>query len=356
MALRDLVRPAALQTRAAARDGMALAAVWWDDVLSYCGPDRRARLARRFGPDAPVLVTGDPERGFHVDGEPPDAARPERGRLVCLRIEMQAVMRRQLEVPRAAAASLDAAVSMNLETWTPFSEGEVYARARPLPENRSSPSSATVRIEIRCVARGEADGRIEALARHGIVPDTLQLGDPTFELARPTPKHRAMLRRHRWLLALGALVLAQGGILHTLVAGRQSDRLAGLQAEQERLTRVLKQKAALGRRTEQIQASLRIIADQFDARQSVSRALAVLAGALPADTRINAIAFNRDRADGTLTVAGAPDLDLAGVLGPTGLYKTREIAADAASPDGQRLYAVAFALAGWVPNDRRSHR
>ncbi|MEE7502565.1 hypothetical protein [Methylobacterium mesophilicum] len=357
MAVSDLARPVALRAAAAAREGMALAAVWWNDILSYLSPEHRARLAKLLDHGDPVLITGDRDRGFVVDGVPLESAQPDRLRLISLLIETQAVMRRRLDVPQAVATELAAALRMNLETWTPFSEGDVYALARPIPESRSGPGSATIRIEIRCVARRAVDDRIAALADlKDLTPDALRLGDPAFEIARPTAKRSAMLRRQRWLLGLGALAVAEVATLHALVSGRQSDRIAGLEAEQERLTRALRQKAALGRKATEARESLRTIAAQFDARQSVSRALEVLASALPADTRIREIAFSRDRAEGTLVVAGAADLDIAGVLAPTGLFQTREIAADAASAGGPRLYSVVFALAGWIPNDRRPRR
>jgi len=334
-----------------------LAYIWRNDILSYLSPARRSRISRLLGPSNAILITGDRSTAFNADGSRLAMLDPSaRERVVSLRVDATDVMRRQLDVPRALAARLDAALTMNLETWTPFCEADVYALARPIPEHGANLNAATMRIEIRCVPRGVIDDRVEALSACGLEPDAIQLGDPDFEILRPTAKLRSLQWRRKALIALGGLALLQGAVLHVFIAGRQLEEIESLEADQERLTQALRQKATAGKQTARAHEALTRIAARFDRDQSVSQALQILAAALPADVIIREIAFNRDRAEGTLTLGGTKDLDIAGLLGRTEFYKAREITSTGTSDPGQRLYSVAFGIARWTSNETRSRR
>ncbi len=264
------------------KDGIArLASTVWQDLLSFVPPAARVRGRRILRLPGPLVITADTAGQFHevggIEGPiPPEAIiTRSRSRHLVLRVDEARVLRRRLELPRAATAQLSAALDMNLRIWTPFDSADVYAAACRLPEEAQGPRVMQA-VELRCIPRSGVDETIEALRHFGLDPDALELGDARFTLPRPT-RRRIEARRRSWFLAsLVLLLLGQGAVAYAIVSNRQADEIAALGADRDKLVAALQRRAKAEKEAVARDEAMRKVTARLDEGLSFSHALQVL--------------------------------------------------------------------------------
>ena len=338
-----------------------LARTAWQDLFSFVPPTIAARWRRILRLPGPLVIMADPTGQFHEVGaiEGPISTEAistrSRTRNLALRIDEGRILRRRLDIPRAATTRLEAALDMNLRIWTPFDPTEVYAAAYSLIPEKQGPG-AMQPVELRCVPRAAVDECIEALHRSGLDPDALELGDARFTLPRETRK-RIATRRRSWLIAgLTLLLLGQGVAAYAIMSSRQADELAELAELRDKIVASLQRRVSAEKEAAAGREAMRKVIARLDEELSFSHALHLLGAALPQDAVVREFEAGREGAQGHLVILGAPGLDVVETLAGTKFYRVSDLTVLPGSSADRRVFSAGFAVSPWAQADGRAAR
>jgi general secretion pathway protein L len=163
--------------------------------------DNAVEARSRAGPNAVAWIALDEAKAPHL--------KPQTAVLL---LPAQAVLRRQLDLPLAAASSLHETTSFQIGRLTPFRADEVCHVARLLRRDRAK---KTIRAEIAVVPRAVLERALEKMEAHGIQPSSILVdGDDSQQRLDfgphygPRPKKAARTSRTLVVATGLALVLA----------------------------------------------------------------------------------------------------------------------------------------------------
>ena len=290
-ALRDSV-PRRLRT-AIAGSGPSLwfEAIGPDLLVRGRRPGRRVTIARLAGGMRPEAVPDEASSGLR---DRIDAAGYGRGP-VLIRLDRRRVLRRRIDLPAAAEASLAEVIAFEIDRRTPFRSDKVVVAHRVVGRR---PDAARIAVEIAVVPRTALAPILDRIARTGLPAPTLEIAlpDAGFPVRLPLHDGTGAPRRRRmpWTagLAAFAILLLIAGVAVRLTAAES--RAAGLEAAVKAAAAEANAVDRLRKDLDLFEQESRFPGDRKAASPPVLTILAELTRLLPDDTWLTAVRTRRD--------------------------------------------------------------
>lgn len=200
----------------ASEAGLRFARWWMDELALSVPPNIRRRLLRQRE-QFWVRVQGDEANVEHkdLDGSwrPLDGPKPDMDLKVggaALQLPQAMVLRRVVELPYAAAATLQETTSFQIARVTPFKLEDIYHVARILERDRQK---KTIRAEIAVIPRVVLDRVLTQVENYNIQPSAVLIeGDhsqPSLDFRSELGDRIGLRETERWrpALAIAAILL-----------------------------------------------------------------------------------------------------------------------------------------------------
>ncbi len=222
---------------------------------------------------------------------------------VVLLLPASAVLRRQVELPLAAAENLREVLGFEMDRHTPFKAEEVYFDYRLVAKDMAAKRLV---VDLVVATRGSVDGALERLAAWGIQPDRLDVqggrsaGQEAFNLlpAAASGREDRLGDRLSWVLGLTACALL--AVLAYLPIQQKEARLAEVESRLSAARAVAGEADQLSQQVDRLIERGDYVVRHKRQDPVVAELLAEITRLLPDDTWIIQMGWHGDR----LTLAG----------------------------------------------------
>jgi general secretion pathway protein L len=223
---------------------------------------------------------------------------------VIVRLPAQAGLRREIEIPIAAAESLPEALGYEVERQTPFRTDQVHFAYRELARDAAA---GIITVDLLVVPREQIRMALDTAARLGFTPTAMTAGADAaaldFNLLPARPRQPAPASRSAtllWAIAAACLVLALATPFFRVELARREAE-SRLVAAEAAARPILEQRARLGDREE----TLRSLVRRNAAGMSTVVLLEELTRVLPDDASLSQLAIRKDGVELHGTAASA---------------------------------------------------
>ncbi|WP_237155606.1 hypothetical protein [Oryzibacter oryziterrae] len=226
--------------------------------------------------------------------------RQARRALVCLHVQPDLVLRRDVALPVGQTSShIHDLLRWNFETWTAFKPDEVWFCGAPLEDDAD-------RLRIAFVERRHLTPILDRLASFGLPIDRLQLSE-TLVVDLPASRRRRFRSRAR--LASGLMVLAflLGSILIASELRQAETRLALRQSEIRRLVDAASAASDAADALNKRQKAIDALAGSLSARPSAARDILQVVDHLPDGVLVESVSWSATILQLVIRAKLAPD-------------------------------------------------
>lgn len=196
------------------------------------------------------------------------------------------VLKRDMELPRAALTKLDEVVRLDTPISTPFEASEIFLAAAP--RERIGPDR--IRVVVAMAIKEAISPWIDKARGLGVVPARLWLAEGLTVDLDPA----AAARRHAALrldLLLAALAVALALTLGSVVETRQAAAVDDVREQISTTVKAVEHLEALRRETTSLQARLAFLSARKPAAPSMLAEFGAMASALPPELRLTSLSI-----------------------------------------------------------------